>query len=43
MDQYIYNMNTKLNNEKLRREMKKKDVENIKAGLEEASEWLGKK
>jgi hypothetical protein len=38
MDQYIYNMNT---NEKLRGEMKKKDIENIKVGLEEASEWLG--
>jgi len=34
MDQYIYNMNTKLNNEKLRGEMMKKDVENIKTGLE---------
>jgi molecular chaperone DnaK (HSP70) len=40
LDQYIYDMNKRLNKEKLRGEMKKKDVENIKAGLEEAGEWL---
>jgi molecular chaperone DnaK (HSP70) len=40
LDQYIYDMNTRLNKEKLRGEIDKKDAENIQGGLEEAGEWL---
>jgi len=40
LDQYIYDMTKGLNKEKLSGEMKKKDVQNIKAGLEEVGEWL---
>jgi len=40
LDQYIYDMNKRLNNEKVREGIEEKDAEDMKAGLEKAGKWL---
>lgn len=40
MDQYIYNISKRLNKEKIRGVMEKKDAESIQVFLKELGEWL---